>query len=176
MGVLKALVLFLRIWFATPVHLTIEILALLHSKNSIRASRKERRLTNDGFGEQSGTVTRRNNRSFDATLRLIAKSRWRSERDILRHQAARAVTRWISVSMLVRFRSSRLGGPRSQNLAGSNLSHRRPGSLDMTGRSSLDPLPWRTLHGVPRSQPPNTTVGASPRDSSPAPSDMADRM
>ncbi len=102
-------------------------------------------------------MTRRNNGSFDAALRLIAKSRWRSETDILRHPAARAVTRWIPVSVLVRFRPSRLGGPRSQNLAGSNLSHRHPGSLDRTGRSSLflAPLHWRTLHGAPRSQPPN---------------------
>ena len=46
---------------------------IVPSKNSIRASRKERSLTNDAVREQSETVMRRNDRPFDAARRIITK-------------------------------------------------------------------------------------------------------
>ena len=121
---------------------------------------------------------RRGDTTVHSSLRIAASSGSRSARDILRHHAARAVPRWIRVSVLVGFRSSRVGGPRSQNFVGLHLSNRHPGSLDMTGRSSLvlAPLHRRTLYVVARSQPPNTTVRALPDDSSSAASFMAERV
>ena len=149
-------------------------LCLAKTPSEHARKRDDSRIT--AFDSRVGT--RRGDTTVHSSLRIAASSGSRSETDILRHQAARAVPRWIRVSVLVGFRSSRVGGPRSQNFVGLHLSNRHPGSLDMTGRSSLvsAPLHRRTLYVVARSQPPYTTVRALLDDSSPAASFMAERV